>query len=150
MAEELTDEVQQQHLRRLVRQERAGDRTVITIPPHTVVVLSYVVRWICRCGPGPLIEWGPGVFAAVAGELDALLAGDPDGAALRRRRELVTLPVGPYTAVMLLGAIRPWLRHLPDPEPGAALLDPAIEQLVAMLAEEPVVLRMAREMLTAS
>ena len=135
-------------LRQLIRRERAGDRTLIAIPPHTVVVLSYVVRWIC--GRGALIEWGPDVFGLVTRELDALLAGDPDGEALRRRRELVTLPVGPFTAVMLLGAIPGWLRHLPDPEPGTALLDPAVEQLLAVLAEEPVVLRMAREALAVS
>ncbi len=131
-------------VRRLIRREWAGDRTPIEVGPHSVVVLSWVVRWVS--GRGPLIEWAPELFGRIERELAELLDGDPDGEALRRRGEPVTLNVGPYSAVMLLGAIDWWLRQPGHREHGPVFLDPVAEQLAGLLSDDPIVFGMVRRL----
>lgn len=134
------NEEEEQHVRRLIRQERAGKQAPIEIGPHSAVVLSWVVRW-ASVRP-QLVEWSPALFGAIERQLDALLADDPDGEALRRRRQPVTLNIGPYSAFLLIGAIDWWLRQPGHQESGPVFLDPVAEQLIGLLAEEPIVLEM--------
>lgn len=140
---EVTD-TEMTHVRRMIRRELAGERTTIELGPHSVVVLSWVVRWVA--GRGQLVEWAPELFGRIEGELAEVLAGDPDGAALRRRGEPVPLPVGPYTALMLVGSIDWWLRQPRFAEHGPTFLAPVRDKLLGILAGDPIVLAMAERL----
>lgn len=131
-------------MRYLLRRERAGERSTIELGPHSAVVLSWVVRW--TAGRPQLVEWAPELFAGIDAQLAELLAGDPDGQALRRRGEPVTLTVGPYTAAMLLGAIEWWCGQPGHAEHGPTFLDPVTAELLALFAGDPVTLALIRRL----
>ncbi|GAB3167457.1 hypothetical protein GCM10027258_92830 [Amycolatopsis stemonae] len=124
------------HLRRAARRELEGEQVTIRTVPHNVVILSWVLPW-ASVRP-VLTEWAPLLFERLNDQVGAYLAEDPDGAALMRRGELVTLEVGPYTAVILAWSMHWWLLQPENTKWGPDFLRPLVDQLVGIV-DDPVV-----------